>query len=238
MADTLQSAGFVFSLLNWFTQQKPQWGVRELAREVGRSPSVVQRALNLLEQQGFVQQDAVSRTWQLGMRCIELGHLASRTLPFSRIAGQCLRPVVDECGETVFIYRRRDDRAVCSFILESPQHIRFTATVGESLYLHQAPFTQVTLAALPQEEREAYLTRHHLQNDGVLLAALRRWAEQGYATSREAWQPHTQGLSVPLFDAQRRVAGSLCIAASSMRDDLIDYTGLLQRTAARLSSVL
>ncbi|EID3015391.1 helix-turn-helix domain-containing protein, partial [Salmonella enterica] len=78
MANILQSAGMVFSLLNYFTLQKSQWGVRELARETGRSPSVVQRALNLLEQEGFIIQNSISRTYQLGFRCIELGHLAGQ----------------------------------------------------------------------------------------------------------------------------------------------------------------
>ncbi|EAS0615075.1 helix-turn-helix domain-containing protein [Salmonella enterica] len=238
MANILQSAGMTFSLLNYFTLQKSQWGVRELARETGRSPSVVQRALNLLEQEGFIIQDRISRTYQLGFRCIELGQLASATLPFSAIAEQCLQPVVEASGETVFIYRRRDDFSVCSFILESQDHIRFTATVGDRIYLHQAPFTQITLAFMPAEEQQAYFERHNLCSDDTLHNALKTWAEQRFSSSSEAWQMHTQGISVPLFNSQGQISGSLCIAASSQRGDLIEYKELLQSAAEKLKSIM
>lgn len=238
MSGNLQSAALVLSLLNYFTLHKTRWGVRELAREIGRSPSVVQRALNLLEEEGYLFQEALGRTYQLGFRCIELGHLANESRQFSQIAAQCLKSVVEESGETVFIYRRRGDTSVCSYIQESLQHIRFTATVGESLYLHQAPFTQITLAFMTAEGKEDYLTRHNLHDDHALTETLDKYQQQGYASSHEAWQPHTQGLSVPLFNAQKEVAGSLCIAASTMRSDLIVYKTLLQQAALRLSSVI
>ena len=238
MTNMLQSAGVVFSLLNYFTLQKPSWGVRELAREMGRSPSVIQRAINVLEQEGFLQKNAVSRTYQLGFRCIELGQLANATLSFSQIAEQCLRPVVEESGETVFIYQRRDDFSVCSFILESQEHIRFTATVGDRIYLHQAPFTQITLAFMSDEEQQAYFERHHLQTNTALQNTLKAMAEHGFSSSSEAWQPHTQGISVPLFNQQEQVAGSLCIAASSQREELIAYKDLLLSAAKKLKNVM
>lgn len=238
MANILQSAGMAFSLLNYFTLQKSQWGVRELARETGRSPSVVQRALNLLEQEGFIIQDRISRTYQLGFRCIELGQLASATLSFSEIAEQCLQPVVEASRETVFIYRRRHDFLVCSFILESQNHIRFTATVGDRIYLHQAPFTQITLAFMPVEEQQAYFERHNLCSEYTLHNALKTWKKQGFSSSSEAWQLHTQGISVPLFNPQGQVSGSLCIAASSQRGDLIEYKELLQSAAEKIKNIM
>ncbi|MRS16304.1 helix-turn-helix domain-containing protein [Enterobacteriaceae bacterium RIT691] len=238
MTNALQSTQVVFSLLNYFTVEKPNWGVRELARVTHRSPSVIQRAINVLEQEGFLLKNAISKNYQLGFRCIELGQLANSTLSFTELAELCLRPVVDETGETVFIYRQRDDYLVCNFILESAEHIRFTATVGDRLPLHQAPFTQVTLAFMPQAEQDAYLDRHNLADDPTLKEALHKWAQQGYASSCEAWQPHTQGISVPLFNRQDIVAGSLCIAASSLRGELTEYKILLQSAAKKLRSII
>lgn len=234
MANGLQSAGLVFSLLNYFTLRKPRWGVRELAREVERSPSVVQRAFQLLEEQGFLQQDALSKTYSLGFRCLELGHIANATLQFSQTVERCLRPVQEACGETIFIYRRRQDLSICSYILESTQPVRFTATVGESLYLHQAPFTQITLAWLPEAEREAYLQRHGLVNNTALRDALSTFARLGYAVSYEAWQSNTQGLSVPLFNMNQQAVGSLCVAAASSSAELLQYKTLLSSAADTL----
>lgn len=238
MANELQSTAVVFSLMNYFTLQKPQWGIRELAREVNRSPSVIQRAVNALEQEGFLQKNSVNRTYQLGFRCIELGQIANVTLSFSQIAQQCLQTVAVESGETVFIYRRRDDFSICSFILESDDHIKFTATVGDRIYLHQAPFTQITLAFMSSEEQAEYLKRHNLNADDKLKNTLSTWTKQGFASSSEAWQPHTQGISVPLFNTKDQVAGSLCIAASSQRGELTKYKDLLLASAMKLKNIM
>ncbi|MBO1929031.1 ArsR family transcriptional regulator [Providencia rettgeri] len=42
-------------MLDYFSINKPIWGVRELARHLDKSPSVVQRGFNILEEQGFLQ---------------------------------------------------------------------------------------------------------------------------------------------------------------------------------------
>ncbi|WP_265512269.1 IclR family transcriptional regulator, partial [Providencia heimbachae] len=222
MNNRLQSAGFVLSLLNHFSLKKPVWGVRELARHIDKGPSVVQRGFNILEEQGFLQKNK-NKEYLLGLRCIEVGHLANNTRQFSQLATDYLRPLVDKTHETLFIYRRYDDIAICNYILESDHFIRFTSTEGEALALHEAPFTQVILGSMDTQYINNYLEKHHLQEDQILKNQLQHYADEGYAYSKEAYLAGTQGLSVPIFSFEKGVLGSLCIAASSQSKDLIEY---------------
>lgn len=79
---------------------------------------------------------------------------------------------------------------------------------------------------MPAEERQVYFERHNLRFEHTFQKVLRIRAEQVFSSSSEAWQPHTQRISVPLFNPQGQVSGSLCIAASSQRGDLIEYKEL------------
>ena len=236
MNNRLQSAGFVLLLLNYFSLKKPVWGVRELARYIDKSPSVVQRGFNILEEQGFLQKNK-NKEYLLGLRCIELGHLANNTRQFSQLATDYLRPLSEKTHETVFIYRRYDDIAICNFILESDHFIRFTSTEGEALSLHEAPFTQVILGSMNTLYIQDYLIRHNLQDDLILKTKLQHYANEGYAYSKEAYLAGTQGLSVPIFSFEKGVLGSLCIAASSQSKDLTEYYPLLKSTASQLSAI-
>lgn len=233
MSNQLQSAAMVLSLLNYFTTDKPRWGVRELARHIGKSPSIVQRGLTILEQQKLLQQDS-NREYLLGFRCVELGDIANSTRQFSQLIEQSVAPVMQATGESVFIYRRHGDQAVCSIILKNSNFIRFTATLGETLQLHLAPFTQIILAFMHDEFIHTYLQKNQLQDNSQLIADLKTWQHQGYAWSKEAWLAGTQGLSVPLFDSKKQVTGSLCIASPGLDNELVQYQLLMKQTAKKL----
>ncbi|BBV03660.1 IclR family transcriptional regulator [Providencia hangzhouensis] len=236
MNNRLQSAGFVLTLLDYFSINKPIWGVRELARHLDKSPSVVQRGFNILEEQGFLQKNK-NKEYLLGLRCIEIGHLANNTRQFSQLASDYLRPLADKTHETIFIYRRYNDIAICNFILESDHLIRFTSKEGEALSLHEAPFTQIILSSMDISYIDEYLSKHNLQNNTLLKKQLSLYAEEGYAYSKEAYLAGTQGLSVPIFSFEKGVLGSLCIAASSQSKNLTEYYPLLKSTASKLSTI-
>lgn len=236
MNNKLQSAGLVLSLLNYFSLTKPIWGIRELARYLDKSPSVIQRGFNILEEQGFLQQNR-NKEYQLGFRCIELGYLANNTRNFSQLAEEYLKQVAAEVQETIFIYRHYEDTAVCNFILESHHFIRFTSTLGESLALHQAPFTQVILAYMNKALIEEYLERNQLTHNQQLRDDLVKYRNEGFAYSKEAYLAGTQGLSVPIFSLEKGILGSLCIASSSQGNDLNQYKTLLQSAADKLVAV-
>lgn len=218
MNNRLQSAGFVLALLDYFSISKPIWGVRELARHIDKSPSVVQRGFNILEEQGFLQKNK-NKEYLLGLRCIEIGHLANKT------------------HETIFIYRRYNDIAICNFILESEHLIRFTSKEGEALSLHEAPFTQIILSSMDVSYIDEYLEKHDLQDNETLKKQLKLYSDEGYAYSKEAYLVGTQGLSVPIFSFEKGVLGSLCIAASSQSKNLTEYYPLLKSTASKLSAI-
>lgn len=236
MSNQLQSAGFVLTLLDHFSIDKPIWGVRELARHIGKSPSMVQRGFNLLEEQGFLQKNN-SKEYLLGLRCIEIGHIANNTRQFSQLASDYLQPLASKTHETIFIYRRYNDIAICNFILENDHLIRFTSKEGEALSLHEAPFTQIILSSMDVTYIEDYLLKHNLQNDLELKHQLKLYADEGYAYSKEAYLAGTQGLSVPIFSFEKGVLGSLCIAASSQSKNLTEYYPLLKSTASKLSAI-
>ncbi|WP_167277063.1 IclR family transcriptional regulator [Paenibacillus lupini] len=53
-------------LLNYFTKETPQWGVRELAKAMEMNHSIVFRILATFEQHGFLMQDKDTKKYSLG----------------------------------------------------------------------------------------------------------------------------------------------------------------------------
>jgi DNA-binding IclR family transcriptional regulator len=69
------------------------------------------------------------------------------------VAGPVLDRVSAEAHETVHLFVRRGDRAVCVDRRESPQSMRLTSILGRSLPLHAGAVPTAMLADLPDDER-------------------------------------------------------------------------------------
>lgn len=76
MLKTLDNA---LDLLKHFTREKPQWGVRELAKEMNISHTVVYRMLATFERYGFVKQEPKTKKYELGFSFWST-HPLSRTI--------------------------------------------------------------------------------------------------------------------------------------------------------------
>ena len=70
----LQTADRALQVLLAF-RSRPEWGVSELARELGLDKSVTQRLLSTLARRGFVLADPESRRYRLGEEDEHAGHV-------------------------------------------------------------------------------------------------------------------------------------------------------------------
>ena len=85
------------SLLNQFSRQRPEIGLIEMTKITGRDKATVHRHLSELTENGFLEQNAVSRLYRLGPAILRLASVRETNHPIRRI----LRPIVEEAAETI-----------------------------------------------------------------------------------------------------------------------------------------
>jgi DNA-binding IclR family transcriptional regulator len=75
-----QTLRWGLEILCLFTNERPEWGITEIAQKMGLQKSRVHRAVKTLEDAGFLRRDSATRKYSLGFRTIELGSRAARRI--------------------------------------------------------------------------------------------------------------------------------------------------------------
>lgn len=80
LTPTSETAKKTLGLLDILSKGKREWTAAEVAKEANLPHSTAFRLLSTLEELRFIEYDAESRRYQLGLKLLELGHLVSQRL--------------------------------------------------------------------------------------------------------------------------------------------------------------
>jgi len=201
----------------------------ELARELGASRSTVHRFLATLEDMGYVEQDATSGQYRVGVRVLRLASGLFRGLPLRTAAHTELADLVLATGETAQVCVLDGPEVVYLDEIDSPHPLRMNTYVGMRLPAHSTAVGKAILAFLPDGERQGLVgwglrarTSRTITDPGDLLNDLARVREVGYAVDDEEDMDGVRCIAAPVFDIRHAVAGAVGIAAPSHRLDLVD----------------
>lgn len=221
----LQGLDAALELLEFFTREQPDWGVRELAKASGRHPSVVQRMLSTFAARGLLRQNPASGRYGLGLRLFELGMLLRGQLHLADLIRPVMQQLASASGETVFLCWRQAHEAICLEVVEGPGPVRFSTSAGLRSPLHAAAFTKVILAFQDEDfianvlaAGLPRLTPHTMVDAAQLRAQLDLVRQQGWAYSEQEAAAGTCGLAVPLALRGGRAQGSLCLSGPLERN--------------------
>jgi IclR family transcriptional regulator, KDG regulon repressor len=226
MADTKNTMLIhAIKILDCFSLQQPELGVREAARLAGLSPSTVGRLMAALKEMGLLQQNPLTRTYRLGTKILEWGGVVSATLDIRTKALPYMEELHRKTGETISLYVPEGSDRLCVERIESSYHVRIVNWVGRRLPLHAGSAGKAILAFMPAERREAILaslelkplTEKTIVDLPRLRAALAEIHQQGYAVSYGEWVMEAAGTAAPILNRQGEVIAALCISGPTQR---------------------
>lgn len=204
-------------ILDCFTEATPEWSVSELSRELGIGKSSVSTMLALLAEMDFVHQSPTSRRYQLGLRCLELGYLASSRLVIRDYAYPYLEPLLRGNRIVYFGILHQDEVLYIEALYPVRRRINYSS-VGRRAPLYCTAIGKALLASMTPGYIDAYLARtplvpataHTITDPDRLRAELDMTRRRGYSTDKQEREPGIQCVGVPI----RRPDGSLVAALS------------------------
>jgi IclR family acetate operon transcriptional repressor len=240
--------GRAFEILSWLSAAdgKPA-GPREIARELGMTPSTVHRLLAQLEDEGLVRSLPEGR-YELGLEFLRLAWLASGAGSLRELALPHLRALAAAAGETAILASYDPARLEACVVatVESDQPVRFVPGLHERRPLAAGALGRAILAFLPDRDRAEVVARGlppiapaTITDPAALELALEETRAKGYARSVEERRPGAVGLAAPVVAPGRRVVASVGLALPTQRFDLQDearLASLVVRCAGSVSS--
>lgn len=246
-AEQLQTLNRAVAVLDCFTQEQTELGVREIARMVNLSTSATGRLLASMKEMGILSQNPDTRTYSMGARVLTWAGSYNAILDVRNRAVPAIRELHDSTRETISLYVLDGDERLCIERLESPQTVRIVTRVGRRLPLYAGSAGKVMLAYLPQGRQEAIIAGHPLEaltpktiiDPAALRREFKKVREQGCAVSFGEWISDASGVAAPIFNQDGEVVAAISISGPTQRFDkekVQQYCIEVKRVVAQISA--
>jgi DNA-binding IclR family transcriptional regulator len=218
-------------------------GVSELARKVGLPVSTTHRLLWTMIPLNFVNFDSKRRQYFLGLKAMELSHMASRRI--SEAALPVMRRISEATKEPTFMAVLDGAEMVHVEAIEGAYPIQVRRSVGERGPLYCTSLGKALLAFLPEEERETIIgqltlkpyTPNTIIDPDELRKELYETRERGYAVSDEEHEEGVHAVGVPVISGQGWPVAAISTPAPASRvsrEDLEHFVPWLKDAAREI----
>lgn len=249
MKELKSSVHKTFAILEYFTIDKPEWGVTELAKAIGSNKSTVYRFLADLLKLGIVNKHPETEKYSLGLKLFELGNRVHLKSAFVDKTHPVLTEVAKSITETVHIAVLKNCQVFHVDKVESPQGLKLSSHIGSFGPAYSTALGKVLLAFLSKMEQEQTLqtileeqppkafTKNTITKKKPLQNELKEIKEKGYAIDREESEIGLICVGIPIFNQYNEVVASLSASGPANRfreDKVANYVTTLQKGATTI----
>jgi DNA-binding IclR family transcriptional regulator len=241
----LTSVQKVGPALDLFTATQPEWGVSEVAGELGTSKSSAHALLTTMESVGLLERTPRAR-YRLGWRLMSLSQTLVRTSAFTDPSTRALRRAVEHWGDPMHLAVLDRGTVVYLACVRDRRSLALPTRTGARLPAHPSAVGKVLLAGRDDDAVLEYATRAPLQrctpntivDADRLLAEIQRVRAEGLAFDREETISGLCCVGAPVHDRQGAVVAAVSVSATTARFErhADDYVRLV-RNVAREGSV-
>ncbi len=220
-----QSVSRAISLLRAVARENEN-GARlsTLARNVGLHAVTARRLLSVLVHEGLLSFDPQKKTYKIGIALYHIGS-AARQFEIREHFRSILEKIADQTEDTVFLFVRRGNDAICIDRIEGRYPIRaLLVDVGVSRPLGVGASGVALIAFLPPDEFERIFSNNLKQYSSfpnftpeTILALVRKCRKTGCVVSESLFWPGVTAVSVPVYDAQGTVIAAVSVTAITSR---------------------
>jgi IclR family acetate operon transcriptional repressor len=158
--------------------------------------------------------------------------------------------VAAKSQETINLFVRAGDLAVCIDRRESKHLVKLGSVLGRSVPLHAGAVPKAILAHLPEAQRRQVIARlsslpryteKTVLEPETLERELELTRERGYSVSDEDFDAAARGVGAPIFDERGEVIAGISVGGPSFRvndEMLAEFSQLISRVAHAISQRL
>ncbi len=249
----IASAYRTLQVLREFSLPPYQFSLSELVGRLKLEKNQLYRSLKTLEEAGFLWVNGDGQftlTPLVNSLSAAAATTQSRQRTLADVAGSYLDELATTTQETVHLFVRAGDLAVCIDRRDSAHQVKLASVLGKSAPLHAGAVPKAILAHLAEAEQQQVLeqlsnlpryTEKTLLEPAALALELAGIREQGYSISDEDYDASARGVGAPIFDHRGEVVAGISVGGPSFRVDdqiLATFSQLITRIASAISQRL
>jgi IclR family acetate operon transcriptional repressor len=246
-AGSVQSLRRAVSIMKAIAAKGEGATLTDISRATNLAISTAHRLLTTLQQDRFVQFNADSARWEIGVDAYTVGSAFLTFRDIARGARPLLRRLMEESGETANLAILSDDMAVYTEQVESRQTMRAICKPGGRVVLHSTSLGKSMLAAMRPEEVARILkargmtrfTRKTIDTPTQLAIHLSKVRAVGYAVDDEEHSPGLRCVAAAVMNEHCEPIGAISISGPAIRvsHERLPQLGSLVRSIANALTI-
>lgn len=221
--------------------------VSEIRERTGLERSAAYRLVRTLEACGYLQRRSFDGRLQIGNRVWEIGASVQRSVEVSEVAGQVVRRLAAELGESVHLAVYDSGHVVYIDKADGSNPVRSYTRLGGRAPSYCVATGKVMLSHQDREEIERVVaagltpfTQRTITDREKLLHELREVRDRGVAINHDEWRDGVSGLAVPIHEFGGSIIAALGFSGPTARilPSITILETALRAAAAEVSSEL
>lgn len=219
-----QSVVRAISLLKVFSDEQPEWQLKELAEEVGINKTTAYRLLKALEIEGLLNRDPESNAYRLGYEMVTLGGRALRSNDLRAVAHPVLESLANSTQETATLEILVGTETLILDEVLGRHLMSGAKSIGTRWPAYATSTGKAILSAMPVEEVErrfpnrlTLLTEFTISSRDLLIKDLSKSFIRGYAVAWEELELGLVAVGAPLRNYNGEIVAAISLAGPTRR---------------------
>ncbi|MFC1971317.1 IclR family transcriptional regulator [Chloroflexota bacterium] len=246
----IQTIKRAFKILNLYSMDTPELGVKEVSQKLYLNKSTVRGLVSSLESVGMLQKAEGKRKYRLGRKVIMFAQAFFSNIDLRAVVLPHIEEVHKKTSEEVAIYVIDGDRRILFEYIESTHPVRHVVDLGSHYGpLHAGAQGKLLLAHMPDKKIDEIIKRmglpRYTSNTITDRKRLQREIEKirndGFAVSRGERVDALCSVSAPVRDYKGNVIAAMTITRLTMNytpELTREYTKLAKEEARKISQEL
>jgi IclR family KDG regulon transcriptional repressor len=240
-----QSLLRALKILDLFAESPREWGVREMARHLSLSPTIVQRLITTLAREGILEQSLTTQRYRVGLRLYQLGSLYIRANDLMSLAMPELTRLAENYGLSASLGTLAGDQMMYAAAAQARSPISVRVDPGELTDIHSTAFGKAILFDMDDAKILALLgpgpyrakTARTLTSYKAFIEDIHTARGRGYAICDSENIDGVYAVAAPIYDNSDRIVASVSVAVPQAQLSTTTPEILIELTLSAVRSI-
>ena len=193
-----------------------------LANQLGEPKAKTHRHLSTLKHLGFVDQDAKTETYRLGLKLVHIGQSAIDQFDLRRLAEPYMTRLRDLTHQTVVLSTPASGDAIINAVVDSPNFVTISVRLGYRLPAHASAQGRLNLAFAPPAVQQRILARklqvftpRTMVDPAKLRERLTQIRQQLFDISMDETLLGISAVAAPILNFNNELVGAIAVVGTT-----------------------
>jgi IclR family acetate operon transcriptional repressor len=222
VGDFIQSVVMTGQIIEALAAAGQPMRLTTLANQLGEPKAKMHRHLSTLKHLGFVEQDAKTETYRLGLKLVHIGQAATDQFDLRRLAEPYMARLRDLTHQTIVLSTPANGDAIIGAVIDSPNLVTISVRLGYRLPAHASAQGRLNLAFGPPALQQRVLARklqaltpRTITDPALLRERLALVRQQLYEISMDETLLGISALAAPILNYDNELVGAIAVVGTT-----------------------